>query len=422
MHEMISTGDKMIERALLVTVDFGRRDGWEAEESSRELAELATSSRCTVVDEVICRRDKPTAPYFIGKGKAEEVSSLAKEKEIEVVIFNDDLSGTQQRNLEEIIGIKAIDRTQLILDIFAQHARSIEGKLQVELAQLEYLIPRLTGKGIFLSRLGGGIGTRGPGEEKLEIDRRRIKYRIGKLKRDLENLHLRRSSLRYQRKEAALPTIALVGYTNVGKSTLLNALTGADQFVEDKLFSTLDPVARKFILPNSQKVLFLDTVGFLHRLPHHLIEAFKATLEEVVGADMLIHVLDISHPMAYQQSEAVYKVLSEIGVKAKPIITALNKIDVVENPSLIERFLKDFDNSVAISALKSKGLGELIDKITTMLSDLMADIAMVIPHHHMKLVSLIYNEGRVRKRRDRSDGIYIEAQVPVRVKRLLERI
>ncbi|MBI4974306.1 MAG: GTPase HflX, partial [Candidatus Omnitrophica bacterium] len=316
-----------MEQAILVTVDFGKREDWTAEERSLELRELAHSAGTKVMREEIVHRLKPDPGYFIGTGKAEELAKICADKGIKVVIFNNDLTGTQQKNLEDAIMTKTIDRTQLILDIFARRAHSNEGKVQVELAQLLYLLPRLTGKGIYLSRLGGGIGTRGPGEQKLEVDRRKIRARITRLENVLEDLSSRRAMMRKKRERFSILTIAIIGYTNVGKSTLLNALTDSNVIVEDKLFSTLDPTVRRFILPNKQKVLFVDTVGFLDRLPHHLVEAFKATLEEVVEADLLLHLVDISHPKAAAQSDAVYRVLDSIGAKDKTILTVLNKID-----------------------------------------------------------------------------------------------
>ena len=290
-------------------------------------------------------------------------------KNIAVVIFNNDLSGTQQRNLEDMIKRKVIDRTQLILDIFARRARSNEGKAQVELAQLLYLLPRLTGKGIHLSRLGGGIGTIGPGEQKLEVDRRRIRSRISRLEKELKDLSSRRGMMRKKRERFSLPTVAIIGYTNVGKSTLINALTSSDVMVRDKLFSTLDPTVRRYTMPDRKSVLFVDTVGFIDKLPHKLIEAFKATLEEVSEANLLLHLVDISHPKAKEQSDAVDKVLEEIGAKDKPVIFVLNKIDKVTDVSIVEKAMAYFPNAVAISAARKEGFDSLIDRIAGNLLD-----------------------------------------------------
>ena len=356
-----------MERALLVTVDFHKNETWTAEERSAELAELARSTGAKVVREEIVRRHEPAPACFIGTGKADELGIIASEEKIGVVIFNNDLSPTQQKNLENAIKTRVIDRTQLILDIFAKRARSNEGKIQVELAQLLYLMPRLTGKGVEMSRPGGGIGTSGPGEQKLEVDRRRIRTRIFKLKKDLDDMSARRGMMRKRREKLSMTAIAIVGYTNVGKSTLLNALTSSDVIVKDKLFATLDPTVRKFRMADGREILFVDTVGFLNNLPHHLIEAFKATLEEVTEADLLLHVVDASHPKAIEQSDAVYKVLEEIGAKDKPIITVLNKIDKVTEMAVIERLRGYFGSAVAISAIKKEGFGELIGIITAYL-------------------------------------------------------
>ena len=354
-----------MERAITVTVDLGKREEWTAEERSGELTELAASAGAKVVKELIVRREKIEPACYIGKGKVEEIARICADEKIGIVIFNNDLTGSQQKNLEDIIWTKIIDRTQLILDIFARRAHSNEGKIQVELAQLMYLLPRLTGKGVQLSRLGGGIGTRGPGEQKLEVDRRRIRSRISRLKKELEGLSARRGMMRKKRERFSLLTIAIIGYTNAGKSTLVNALTSSDIIVQDKLFSTLDPTVRRFILPDHQVVLFIDTVGFLDRLPHNLVEAFKATLEEVVEADILLHVVDISHPKAKEQSDAVYKVLEEIGAKDKPVITALNKADKVVGKDILDKTMVYFTNPVAISALKREGLDILIKNIVS---------------------------------------------------------
>ncbi|MCM8763442.1 MAG: GTPase HflX, partial [Candidatus Omnitrophica bacterium] len=332
--------------------------------------------------------------------------------DIDTVIFSHDLSGTQQRNLEEIIRRKTIDRTQLILDIFAQHARSPEGYLQVELAQLQYLFPRLIGKGIILSRLGGGIGTRGPGEQKLEVDRRRIRKRIDKLKDELRQLKIHRAIIRGKRKEQLIPSIALVGYTSSGKSTLLNALTGAHQPTRDTLFTTLDPLSRICLLPNGEKIVISDTVGFLHQLPHHLIEAFKATLEEVIEADLLIHVLDISHKMYRQHAQAVYEVLKELRVDSKPIITVLNKIDLLEDRSWIMQEEKEMPNSVAISAKLKENLEALLNKIQQEFSFRQVTLNLRIPLKRMDLVDLFYRQGKVLQVDYQQKGINIKVNLP----------
>ncbi len=362
-----------MERAITVTVDLGkpacrdghstqsgRREDWTAEERSHELRELAASCGVSVIEELIVNRDRIDSGHYIGSGKVEEIAMICAEKKISAVIFNNDLTGSQEKNLEKIIKAKIVDRTRLILDIFARRAHSNEGKLQVELARLLYMLPRLTGKGVEMSRPGGGIGTSGPGEQKLEVDRRRINSRMSRLKKELDGLSKRRGMMRKKRTRNSLPSIAIVGYTNAGKSTLINALTSSNVIVQDKLFSTLDPTVRRFVLPGKREILFIDTVGFIDRLPHNLVEAFKATLEEVSQADMLLHVVDISHPKAKEQSDAVYRVLDEIGAKGKQVITALNKIDKIADRSIIDKALKSFTNPVPISALKREGLDGLI--------------------------------------------------------------
>lgn len=402
-----------MERALLVTVDMGNREPWTPKERSDELGELARSAGAKVVRREIVRRHEISPAHYIGEGKAEEISALCKAENINLVIFNNDLTGTQQKNLEEMLGTKTIDRTQLILDIFAKHARSNEGKIQVELAQLMYLLPRLTGKGVELSRLGGGIGTSGPGEQKLEVDRRRIRSRVAMLKRNLDDLSRRRSMMRERRESIFSLTVAVIGYTNAGKSTLLNSLTASDVLTEDKLFSTLDPTARKFELPNKQKILFIDTVGFLDRLPHHLVEAFKATLEEVAEADILLHVVDISHPKAKEQSAAVFKVLDELGVKGKAVITALNKIDKVAPDFPVDKMIREFDNGVAISALKKEGLDKLIGMIKGRLAQYMTIVKVEIPASDTKTLKIIHENGLIISKKYNGSFVMIEAEVPV---------
>jgi len=397
-----------MERALLVTIKLkSEKDNWRLEDMAEELEELTQTCGAEVVDNITCVCDKATPNFFIGKGKTQELALLAEEEGADTVILSHDLSGTQQRNLEEVIGKKTIDRTQLILDIFARHARSPEGKTQVELAQLQYLMPRLVGKGVMLSRLGGGIGTRGPGEQKLEVDRRRISKRIDKLKDDLRRLRQHRLTMRKRRKENAIPTVALIGYTNAGKSTLLNALTSAGQIVSDSLFTTLDPLHKSFVLPNGEHIVISDTVGFLHNLPHHLIEAFKATLEEVVEADLLIHVLDVNHPRVYEHNQAVFSVLKELQADKKPMITALNKIDLLEDKTWLEQLKKDFNNALAISAKLKQNLDSLLEKIQDNFASRMIRAELLIPHSRMDLVDLCYREGKVEEIKYLQKGIKV---------------
>ncbi|HAH19946.1 MAG: GTPase HflX [Omnitrophica WOR_2 bacterium GWF2_43_52] len=405
------------EKALLVTVDVFslRSQGMKIEDEKQELRELVKTAGLEIVDEVICHYDKPSPSLFIGSGKAAELNLVAAQLRIDVVVFSVDLSGTQARNLEEKLGCKVIDRTQLILDIFALHAKSPEGKMQVELAQLEYLLPRLTGKGTMLSRLGGGIGTRGPGEQKLELDRRRIRSRITRLKGDLEKVHSHRELIRKKRKEDDVPLVSFVGYTNAGKTTLLNSLVNEHQLADDSLFTTLDPLSRTLVLPNHQKVVISDTVGFLHNLPHHLIEAFKATLEDVREADLLIHVLDIAHPLRYSYYQSVNTVLQELNCQDKPTITVLNKVDKLEDASWLERYKIDFPNSVALSALKKENLDGFLALISQKVSNVFEKVELSIPLDKMSLVDLIYREGKVEKVRYTSKSVIVSAFLPATV-------
>ncbi len=402
------------EKALLVTADIFslRTKGWKVEDEAEELRELAKTSGLEILDEKTCHYDNPSPSLFIGKGKAQELGLVAQELKADVVIFSRDLSGTQQRNLESEIGCKVIDRTQLILDIFSLHAKSPEGKMQVELAQLEYLLPRLTGKGIMLSRLGGGIGTRGPGEQKLEVDRRRIRGRIQKLKDELKKTSSHRELIRKKRKDEAIPLISLVGYTNAGKTTLLNSLVDEHQQADDSLFTTLDPLSRMIALPNNQKAVISDTVGFVHNLPHRLIEAFKATLEDVRRSDLLVHVLDVSSPLRYSYYSAVENVLEELNCLDKPKITALNKIDKLEGQSWPERHETDFANSIYISALKKENLNSLLDGLAYAFAGRFKKVKISVPLDKMSIVDLIYREGKVEDVKYTSKDVNIRALLP----------
>lgn len=410
-----------MERALLVTADLKNERQRNVELATQELRSLTATAGGRVSKEVIAHLAKPNPALFLGKGKVEELSEVIKVEAIDTAIFNNNLSSTQQRNLEEILGVKTIDRTQLILDIFAQHANSREGKLEVELVQLEYLLPRLTGKGIMLSRLGGGIGTRGPGEKKLEVDRRRIRNRIGKLKTDLKGLRTHRQNLRKKRISESIPGIAIVGYTNAGKSTLINAFTGAGQTIGNSLFTTLDSLSRAYKLKNHQKVIFSDTVGFLDRLPHGLIEAFKATLEEVRCAHLLIHVLDVSFPRYEQRAEAVWVVLKELGVEKKPLITVLNKVDRLTDRSWLGRIRRDFPNPVGISAQTGEGLKELEDLIVVQLKANLKSLSLNLPLDKMQLVDLIYRQGNVKNINYTQKTIEIEVDLPLNLAEVLKK-
>lgn len=356
------------ERAILVALINSGTDAWQIEDELDELAQLARTAGATICGRLTQARPQPDPRYFLGSGKVQELALMVQEFGANIVVVDQELSPTQQRTLEEVAGIKVIDRTELILDIFAQRARTREGKLQVELAQLKYLYPRLLGKGLTLSRLGGGIATRGPGETKLEIDRRRIRERINLLEKDIVRIRNHRDTQRRRRTEENFPVVALTGYTNSGKSTLLNALTKSDVVVENKLFATLDPTTRRTTLPDHSFVLLCDTVGFIKKLPTSLIAAFRATLEEVAVADVLIHVVDASHPNVMEHISSVYDVLTELGAVDKPIITVLNKSEIVRKEDL--RFLiSQTPSPVIISALKRLGLGSLLSHLQDLLQD-----------------------------------------------------
>jgi len=401
-----------MEKALLVSIQIKTdKHHWRIEDTSSELEELAVSAGVEVVENIICICDRATANYLIGKGKVEEISVIAGEEAVDTVIFSHDLSGTQQRNLEEALGRKTIDRTQLILDIFSRRAKSPEGKMQVELALLQYLLPRLVGKGIMLSRLGGGVGTRGPGETKLEIDRRQIRRRIDKLKADLVIFRSHRLTTHKKRKGNNLPLVALVGYTSAGKSTLLNRLTDAVQPTSGKLFTTLDPLSKSLQLPNGQDIIVSDTVGFLHDLPHHLIEAFKATLEEVSDADLLIHVLDAADQRMHQHNQAVRTVLDELGLKDKPVLAVLNKVDLIADRSWLKVYKDEFTDTVVLSAKTGENIEALIESIQGYFSGLMLSLKIIIPHSRMELVDFFYRKAKVEKIDYLQKGISISLMI-----------
>jgi len=348
------------ERALLVGVEFPRETL-----DLPELERLTETAGAKVVGSLTQKRIKPDQKYFIGSGKLEELKALAASCGANLIVFDHELNPSQERNLEDALEAKVIDRTELILDIFAQHAKSREGKLQVELAQSSFLLTRLTGHGILMSRLGGGIATRGPGETKLEYDRRRIRKRISQLKQEIDDLRKERFLKREKRRHHQIPVAAIVGYTNSGKSTLLNALTRAGVLVEDKLFATLDPTTRRLFLPSGRIILVTDTVGLIQKLPHQLVAAFRATLEEVSEADLLLHVVDISHPYFENQIAAVYTVLEELNSITKPILTILNKIDRAEK-KIIAKAIKKYQPACAVSALEKEG----VDKLLTIIDGL----------------------------------------------------
>jgi GTPase len=376
-----------------------------------ELARLAETAGASIVGLVVQRRSRPDPATFVGSGKVEAIRVQVRETGADLVIFDDELSAAQQRNLERRLDTKVLDRTALVLDIFAQRARSREGRLQVELAQMTYLLPRLAGRGVVLSRLGGGIGTRGPGETKLEVDRRRIRTRITGLEREIGALRQHRRLQRRARHDAALPVVALIGYTNAGKSSLLNSLTDAEVLIADQLFATLDPTVRKALLPNHRPVLLVDTVGFIQKLPHDLVAAFRATLEEVVEADLLVHVIDGSHPRWAEQTTAVEEVLADLGAAETPRINAINKIDRIPQEALRD-IEAEIPGAVPISALRRLGLLNLLRKISQRLPDPARRVSLVIPYADGKVLSQIYAYGRVLRRDDHDDAMVVEVEVP----------
>lgn len=405
MYEILETTG---ERAVLVGVRLPDMQEWQFTESMEELSSLADTAGAVVVGKFMQNRQRPKPATFIGKGKAEELADYCREAAANIVISDRELSPAQARNLEEKIGIKVIDRTQLILDIFARRAQTKEGKLQVELAQLKYLLPRLTGLGTQLSRLGGGIGTRGPGETKLETDRRRIRERISDLERELKEVQQHRALLRKDRRDEPLPLVSLVGYTNAGKSTLLRTLTGADVLVEDKLFATLDPTTRRVRLPNNDIVLLTDTVGFIQSLPHHLVAAFRATLEEVQEADLLLHVVDVSHPNCEGQIRAVESVLESLKSLNKPVIMVFNKMDLLQDPQDLP--LTEYPK-VNISALTGQGIEQLLSLIADVLKERYSVVKLWIPYDKTNLVSLLHQKGNVRKEEYGVEGIQLEVEI-----------
>ena len=388
------------ESALLVGVDSG---DFDCEESLSELAELAKTAGAEVQAKVTQKREKPDAATYIGSGRLEEIKDFCRDNETDLLIFDTELTPSQQRNIEDITGIRVIDRTELILDIFAARARSGEGKLQVELAQLKYSLPRLGGKGTSLSRLGGGIGTRGPGETKLETDRRHIRRRIKSLEDDLEALSKRRRIARARREKDGTQTVAIVGYTNAGKSTLMNTLTQAGVLAEDKLFATLDPTARALTLPDGRRVMLIDTVGFIRRLPHGLVEAFKSTLEEAATATLILNVCDASSPECAEHLDVTNRLLDELGCSGKPVIAVFNKCDVAPDIGWLSAGLR----SVKISALNGEGLDLLLEEIVKALPPTRKKVSLLLPYSMGSDAALLRSDGAVEKEEYREDGLFM---------------
>ncbi len=434
MREELEQDNRLIsttlrERAFLVGVEL--HDGglsWRAEDSLAELVQLAHTAGVEVVGQTFQRLQRPHPGTFLGKGKITEIAGLKEELRYDLVILDHELSASQAVNLEEAWDVRVLDRTGLILDIFARHAHTAAGRLQVELAQYEYLLPRLRGRWTHLSRQGvGGVGLRGPGETQLETDRRIIRRRITTLKEKLEEVRRHRHLYRSRRKRAGIPIVSLVGYTNAGKSTLLNALSGAAVLVADQLFATLDPTTRRVVLPQGREILLTDTVGFIQRLPPTLVAAFHATLEEIAEADLLLHVLDISHPNAPEQAETVNRILRELGVEQIPRLTVLNKVDRIgtvgpEDLAEMAGELGLHPEYVAISALKGWGLEELREQIEEVLDRETALIETTIPYNRPDLVALFHERGRIDQEEYRAEGVYILGRIPRRYLRSFDPV
>ena len=395
------------ETAVLVGVDFGT---YNAEVSIDELEELARTAGAVVAAKLIQKRDKPDTATYVGSGRLQEIKEFAEANDIDLLIFDGELTPSQQRNIENETDIRVIDRTTLILDIFAARARSGEGKIQVELAQLKYSLPRLGGKGTELSRLGGGIGTRGPGESKLESDRRHIRRRIQSLENELVEIAKRRENLRLRRAKDGVETVAIVGYTNAGKSTLMNALTNAGVLAENKLFATLDPTSRALTLPDGRDVMLIDTVGLVRRLPHHLVEAFRSTLEEAASASVILNLCDASDPCCTEHLAITQQLLESLGCGNKPIISVLNKCDLCDGNFV----LPSQGKFIMISAINGVGLDRLLASIQLALPLTRKKAEMLIPYTDGGLVNYIREDGIMLQEEYRADGIYVKAVMDIR--------
>jgi GTPase len=398
---------------------------FDAEESLNELRTLAESAGAKVVGEILQRRDRPDPATLVGGGKLEEIAGAAASVDADVLLFDHDLSPSQQRNIERIVERRVIDRTQLILDIFARHARTREGQLQVELAQLHYMMPRLAGRGVEMSQLGGGIGTRGPGETQLETDRRKIARRVRHVEQQLENVRRIRTQQRQRRESAPIATVALVGYTNAGKSTLFNALTRAGVLSSAKMFATLDPTIRGVDLPSKRKVLLSDTVGFIRNLPHTLVSAFRATLEEVQKASLILHVSDASSRLSAEQDAQVEIVLKELEVEKKPRLRVMNKVDLLDEEvaqSLIADATRPDSRTVYVSAIESTGLDLLLQRIDKMIEeDQVSRVRLRIPQSEGKLLALLQTRARIFSREYKDGAVELEVEAPASVVRRIRQ-
>lgn len=412
-EKLIATSSDEAETVLLIGVCLDRFADPTTQESLDELAQLCETAGAKVIDTVLCRIRSRNSAMLIGEGKADEIATQVKERNIATVVFDEELTPAQGRNLEKVFGTKVIDRTQVILDIFAQHARTAEGRLQIELAQLEYLLPRLRRMWTHLERQKGGIGMHGPGEKQLELDRRRIIENIQRHRRRLQEVRGRRSEQRRGRRRHGWALISLVGYTNAGKSTLINALTKAGVLAYDKLFATLDPTTRQLKLPNNQLALLTDTVGFIRKLPHHLVESFKATLEEVVEADLLIHVIDAAHPQVFHQIDAVNHVLREIGVHDKVVLPVFNKLDMPEAARNLVALRAHLPDAVEISALTGLGLDHLREHLADLLRNRSVRVDLRIPLHEGKLLAMLKTSASIDSIVYEDDVAVIEAAIPI---------
>lgn len=404
------------ERAMLAAVRWNE-NGWSTEDSLEELARLSETANLEVVGSVSQAMSHPHPQHYLGKGKVAEVKAAREELEYDVLVVDEELTPSQLRNLEEALGVRVIDRTALILDIFAHRAQTHEGRLQVELAQLEYRMNRFTRMWTHLSRQAvGGVGLRGPGETQLEVDRRRAQERVTLLKEEIAEVHRHREQYRQKRRKSGVPVIALVGYTNAGKSTLLNRLTDSTVLAEDKLFATLDPTTRRIALPNNREALLTDTVGFIHQLPTQLVAAFRATLEEISEADVLIHVVDLTHPNAEEQAATVRKVLADLGAAEKPTIVALNKIDALggEIPDDLREALEIPEEYVPVSAETGQGLNELLARVDALLTRQMAEVTVCIPYAQSALVDHFHRHGRIASTDYGADGVTLQGLIPRR--------
>jgi GTP-binding protein HflX len=420
MKALVTTATQRTERVFLIGVEMksktelkNRKGGLPIEETLNELAQLVDTAGGVEVGRGVQRLETPVASTYIGTGKAGEMAEQCRELKVDTVIFDDDLSPAQERNLERIFQCKILDRTALILDIFALRARTREGKMQVELALLQHLLPRLTRYWGHLSRQKGGIGLRGgEGETQLETDRRKVQERIEKITEELKAVEKQRHTQRQGRKRNLWPLASIVGYTNAGKSTLFNALTGAEVLAEDKLFATLDPTTRRLHLETNQNVLLSDTVGFIRKLPHGLVAAFKATLEEVVQADLLLHVVDVSHPHAEEQTAAANAVLDEMGVSGKPMLMVLNKIDQVDHPGRIEMFLQQYPHSVGVSAKTGEGFGALRAELSKVLKPIRLLVDLAIPHEAAPVIARLHELSQVVERNFDGPQAHFKARIP----------